>query len=107
MAQKNVELEQAGMRLLLVSSGLAYTLFLAMTEKINGGLYHPVVIIGGCYIVFSLLVIVQTRMYPDDAQWRHTVYMALDVLLVCTLLYFLDGYGVPFFSVYLWLTVGN
>ena len=107
MAQKNVELEQAGMRLLLVSSGLVYTLFLAITEKINGGLYHPVVILGGCYIVFSLLVIVQTRLYPDDAQWRHTVYMALDVLLVCTLLYFLDGYGVPFFSVYLWLTVGN
>jgi two-component system sensor histidine kinase RpfC len=107
MAQKNVELEQAGMRLLLVLSGVIYTLFLATTEKIAGGLYHPVVILGGCYIGFSLLVIVQTRLYPEGAHWRHTIYMALDVLLVCTLLYFLDGYGVPFFSVYLWLTVGN
>jgi len=107
MAKKNVELEQAGMRLLLVSSGLIYTIFLATTEKINGGLYHPVVILGGCYIVFSLLIILQTRLYPDGAYWRHTIYMALDVLLVCTLLYFLDGFGVPFFAVYLWLTVGN
>jgi len=107
MTQKNVELEQAGMRLLLVTSGVIYALFLAMTKKISGGLYHPVVILGVCYIAFSLVIILQTYLYPDKAQWRHTLYMSLDVLLVCALLYFLDEYGVPFFAVYLWLTVGN
>jgi two-component system sensor histidine kinase RpfC len=33
--------------------------------------------------------------------------MMLDIMLVCTLLFFLEEYGVPFFAVYLWLTVGN
>jgi two-component system sensor histidine kinase RpfC len=33
--------------------------------------------------------------------------MASDVALVCVLLYLLGEYGVPFFAVYLWLTVGN
>mgnify|MGYP001829237340 FL=1 len=33
--------------------------------------------------------------------------MACDVALVCVLLYLLGEYGVPFFAVYLWLTVGN
>jgi two-component system sensor histidine kinase RpfC len=99
MAQKNAELEQAGMRLLLVLAGVAYTLFLVTTEKVNGGLYHPVVILGMCYVAFSLVIILQTYLYPKKAQWRHTLYMSLDVLLVCALLYFLDEYGVPFFAV--------
>lgn len=33
--------------------------------------------------------------------------MVFDVLLVCALLLFLGRFGVPFFAVYLWLTVGN
>jgi two-component system sensor histidine kinase RpfC len=33
--------------------------------------------------------------------------MVFDILLVCTLLFYLGEYGVPFFAVYLWLTVGN
>ena len=92
MARKNVELEQAGMRLLLVVSGVIYTVFLAITERIFGGIYHPVVILGLCYIAFSLLIILQTYLHPNQMQWRHTVYMTLDVLLVCVLLYFLDEY---------------
>jgi two-component system sensor histidine kinase RpfC len=105
--QKNVELEQAAMRLLLVLSGVIYTLFLVMSERVGGGLYHPVVILGASYIAFSLVIILQTHLYPKKSQWRHTLYMSLDVLLVCALLYFLDEYGVPFFAVYLWLSVGN
>jgi len=95
------------MRLLLVCSGEIYTLFLAYAGKLEGGFYHPIVIIGFIYILFSLAVILQVYFFPSGARWRHTVYMLLDVLLVCALLLLLGEYGVPFFAVYLWLTVGN
>jgi two-component system sensor histidine kinase RpfC len=103
----HVELEQSAMRLLLVLCGFVYTIFLASTNKLDAGFYDPVITLGMVYIVFSLLVILQTYLYPLGLKWRHTVYMSLDVALVCALLYFLGEYGVPFFAVYLWLTVGN
>jgi two-component system sensor histidine kinase RpfC len=106
-ARKNVELEQAGMRLLLVASGVVYTVFLAFMDHLNGGLYHPVITIGCTYVVFSLLIISRTYINPRGVRWRHSVFMACDVALVCVLLYLLGEYGVPFFAVYLWLTVGN
>ena len=106
-ASRNVELEQAGMRLLLVVSGVIYTVFLALIGKLEGGFSHPVIVLGSGYTIFSLIIIFQTYLYPEGARWRHTVYMACDVALVCVLLYLLGEYGVPFFAVYLWLTVGN
>ncbi|HBE92090.1 MAG TPA: hypothetical protein DDW55_06010 [Gammaproteobacteria bacterium] len=106
-AGRNVELEQAGMRLLLVGSGVIYTIFLALTERIDGGLYHPAIVLGCAYVVFSLLIIVRTYMHPMSVSWRHSVFMACDVALVSAVLYLLGEYGVPFFAVYLWLTIGN
>ena len=106
-ANRNVELEQAGMRLLLVATGLLYTVFLALIGKLDGGFYHPVITLGSSYTVFSIVIIFHTYLYPNRVQWRHTVYMVFDVALVCALLFLLGEYGVPFFAVYLWLTVGN
>jgi two-component system, sensor histidine kinase RpfC len=103
----NVELEQAGMRLLLVVSGVVYTVFLALTERLDGAFYHPVVVVGCTYIVFSLVIIFRTYRYPKGVCWRHSIFMVCDVVLVCFLLYQLGEYGVPFFAVYLWLTIGN
>ena len=105
--KRNVELEQAGMRLLLVVSGVIYTVFLALTERLDGDFSHPVIALGGTYIIFSLLIIFRTYMHPKGVRWRHSVFMVCDVALVCFLLHQLGEYGVPFFSVYLWLTVGN
>ena len=104
---RNVELEQAFMRVLLVVSGVFYALFLASESKIEGGFYNIVILIGYIYTIFSLLIILQVYVHSAGSKWRHTVYMATDVALVCILLYYLEEYGVPFFAVYLWLTVGN
>lgn len=105
--ERNLEFEQSFMRLLLVLSGEIYSVFLASTGRIEGGLTNIVVLCGGVYIFFSLAVILQVYLYPFGSKFRHTIYMALDVFLVCFLLLYLGEYGVPFFSVYLWLTVGN
>lgn len=106
-AGRNLELEQSLMRLLLVCCGEIYTLFLAFTGKLDDGLLHPIVILGMIYILFSLVVILQVGLWPTGPRWRHTTYMVFDILLVCILLYSLGELGVPFFAVYLWLTVGN
>ncbi|MGB5604989.1 MAG: ATP-binding protein [Gammaproteobacteria bacterium] len=103
----NVELEQACMRLLLVGSGVIYILMLAAADKLEQGFYHPVLLLGYCYTAFSLWIIWRTHSHPAGVYWRHTLFMILDVMLVCVLLHALEEYGVPFFAVYLWLTVGN
>ena len=95
------------MRVLLVVSGVFYALFLASESKIEGGFYNIVILIGFIYTIFSLLIILQVYVHSAGSKWRHTVYMTTDVALVCILLYYLEEYGVPFFAVYLWLTVGN
>jgi two-component system sensor histidine kinase RpfC len=106
-ARRDVEREQALMRLLLVVSGVLYTVFLAATNRLDSGFYHPVIRLGASYTIFSIIIIIQTYLYPNGARLRHTIYMLFDVALVCALLIYLGEYGVPFFAVYLWLTVGN
>ncbi len=64
---RNLELEQSFMRLLLVCAGEIYTLFLAYAGKLEGDFYHPIVIIGFIYILFSLVVILQVYLYPSGA----------------------------------------
>jgi two-component system sensor histidine kinase RpfC len=104
---RSPELEQSFMRLLIVSCGEIYVLLLAYLGKLEEGFYHPIVITGFVYILFSLAIIYQVYLYPSGTRWRHTMYMVFDILLVCALLYYLGRYGAPFFAVYLWLTVGN
>ncbi|HSG10544.1 MAG TPA: hypothetical protein VLB10_02220, partial [Gammaproteobacteria bacterium] len=81
--ERNLEFEQSFMRLLLVLSGEIYSVFLASTGRIEGGLTNIVVLCGGVYIFFSLAVILQVYLYPFGSKFRHTIYMALDVFLVC------------------------
>lgn len=95
------------MRLLLVGCSLIYTLFLAAAGKLADGFYNPVILLGYFYIGLSFAIIWRTHAQPDGVHWRHTLFMFLDVMLVNVALYVLEEYGVPFFSVYLWLTVGN
>ena len=104
---RNLELEQSFMRLLLVCVGEIYSILLSHAEKIEGGFLHPIVLIGCVYIIFSIVIILQVYLYPAGSRYRHTIYMICDISLVCVLLLFLGEYGVPFFAVYLWLTVGN
>ena len=95
------------MRLLLVGGGTLYIAVLASIEKIEGGYAHPMLILGYAYLIFSLLAIIQASYSAAIVGRRHTIYMFMDVSLVSVLLFSLGEYGVPFFSVYLWLTVGN
>ena len=103
----DAEREQTIMRFLLVCGGTIYIAVLASLERIEGGYTHPMLILGYAYLIFSLLTIFQANYSPSIVGRRHTIYMIMDVSLVSVLLFHLDEYGVPFFSVYLWLTVGN
>jgi two-component system sensor histidine kinase RpfC len=105
--ENNAEREQTIMRLLLVASGTVYIAVLAELEKIEGGYSHPMLIIGNAYLIFSLFTILQAYFSSANFEKRHTLYMFMDVSLVSILLFYLEDFGVPFFSVYLWLTVGN
>jgi two-component system sensor histidine kinase RpfC len=103
----DVELEQTILRLFLVSCCVLYGVALAIVGKLESSLLSPLFLMGYTYFVFSILTIAQAYTDRRTDHWRHTFYMALDVLLVTVLLRSFGELGLPFFVVYSWLTVGN
>jgi len=103
----DVELEQTILRLFLVSCCVLYGVALALAGKMDLSLLSPLFLMGYAYLVFSILTIAQAYTDRRTEHWRHTFYMALDVLLVTVLLRSFGEFGLPFFVVYSWLTVGN
>lgn len=104
---RNVELEQTCLRLLLVACCVLYGFVLLKLQKLESSYMSPLFIMGYIYIIFSILTIAQAYVDAKKSHWRHSLYMVLDVLLVTVLLRSFGEYGLPFFVIYLWLTVGN
>ncbi len=103
----DAELEQTFMRLVLVTCCILYGIILVKLGLLNSSYTSPLFLMGYMYVVFSVLTIAQAHTDIKNRHWRHTVYMVLDIVLVTVLLRAFGEYGLPFFVIYLWLTVGN
>ena len=106
-ASSNVELEQTFLRLLLVFIGTAYGLAIHFWGVFDNDYLAPVVALGYFYVIFSAGSILHVYLRPDGHQWRHSVYMCIDIVVTTIVMHYFGKYGVPFFVFYLWLTVGN
>lgn len=104
---RDVELEQTFLRLVLVACCVLYGIVLVKLELLGSSYTSPLFLMGYAYVIFSMLTILQAYTDSRGRHWRHTVYMALDVVLVTVLLQAFGEYGLPFFVIYSWLTVGN
>ena len=102
-----VELEQAFFRLILVSLGVLYAVFLVESGLFEYGYNSPIFIIGYIYTLFSILICIYVFFFPLGSRWRHTIHMSLDVLVISLVMHSFRKYGIPFFAEYLWLIVGN
>ena len=107
MAQKNVELEQTFMRLLLVVSGLIYGVVVSAMEVFEAGYLDPIIKVGYFYTVVSIGCILHVYFFPQGHKYRHSVYMFIDILVTSIVMHVFGKYGTPFFVFYLWMTVGN
>ena len=102
-----VELEQAFFRLILVSLGVLYAVFLVESGLFEYSYNSPIFIIGYIYTLFSILICIYVFFFPLGSRWRHTIHMSLDVLVISLVMHSFRKYGIPFFAEYLWLIVGN
>jgi len=107
MAQKNVELEQTFMRLLLVVSGLIYGVVVSAMEVFEAGYLDPIIKVGYFYTIVSIGCILHVYFFPQGHKYRHSVYMIIDILVTSIVMHVFGKYGTPFFVFYLWMTVGN
>ncbi len=107
MAQKNVELEQTFMRLLLVVSGLVYGVVVSTTEVFEAGYLDPIIKVGYFYTIVSIVCILHVYFFPQGNKYRHSAYMFIDILVTSMVMHVFGKYGAPFFVFYLWMTVGN
>jgi two-component system sensor histidine kinase RpfC len=86
---------------------MAYGIAVAYKGVFDEGYLTPVVILGCVYVIFSIASILHVYFYPEGCTWRHSVYMAIDILVTSIVMHIFGKYGVPFFVFYMWLTVGN
>jgi two-component system sensor histidine kinase RpfC len=104
---RNLELEQALMRLVLVTAALVYGLVVISRGVFDADEMRPVVYFGYLYVFISAFSILHVYLVPHGSRWRHSVYMCLDIIVTSVVMHYFDSYGSPYFVFYLWLTVGN
>jgi two-component system sensor histidine kinase RpfC len=104
---RNLELEQTIMRLVLVVVAFAYGVTVISWGVFEEGQLDSVVALGYFYILVSAASILHVHLVPDGSRWRHSIYMFFDVLVTSFVMHSFEEYGVPYFVLYLWLTVGN
>jgi len=105
--ERNLELEQAFMRLILVTVAVIYGVTVSSMEVFEEGVLDKVVVLGYVYLAVSFIGIVQVYLWPVGSRWRHSIYMFLDVFVTSVVMHNFEEYGIPYFVLYLWLTVGN
>jgi len=103
----NVELEQTIMRIVLVMLGCIYAVVLVEIDLIEFNYSSTIFIVGYIYIVVSLMIFIYVYKNPVSGGLRHIIFMTLDIAVISLVMHSFEGYGVPFFAEYLWLTVGN
>jgi two-component system sensor histidine kinase RpfC len=104
---RNLEFEQALMRLVLVTAALIYGLTVISRGVFYADEMRPVVYFGYLYVIISAFSIFHVYRFPHGSRWRHSVYMCLDIIMTSIVMHYFGEYGVPYFVFYLWLTVGN
>ena len=104
---RNLELEQAFMRLILVVVAVTYGVTISSIDAFETDDLDKIVVLGYFYIVVSFVSVLHVYLWPDGSRWRHSIYMFFDVLVTSIVMHNFGEYGIPYFVLYLWLTVGN
>jgi len=104
---RNLEFEQSVMRLVLVSAAVAYGFSVYLAGAFAAGALDRILALGSGYLVAAGAGAWWVYRRPDTGGWRHSLYMFLDVLVTSIALHYFGSYGLPYFVLYLWLTVGN
>ncbi|MGB5474234.1 MAG: ATP-binding protein [Gammaproteobacteria bacterium] len=104
---RNLELEQAFMRLILVVVAVAYGVTISTMDVFEKGVLDKIVVLGYFYIAVSCVSVLQVYLWPDGSKRRHSIYMFFDVLVTSIVMHNFGKYGIPYFVLYMWLTVGN
>jgi len=107
-ARKDSEHEQAFLRLIIGSALTSYALWLGLTD--DGWLSLPeqhAVEVGLLFCGSALLLIAHIFYRPDTNVVRRATGAVIDTATVSYAMLILDESGILFFSVYLWVILGN
>lgn len=104
---RNPELEQAYMRLVLVVIAVTYGVMISSMGVFQEGPIDKIVALGYFYVAVSCISVLQVYLWPVGSRWRHSTYMFFDVLVTSIVMHNFGKHGMPYFVLYLWLTVGN
>ncbi len=104
---RNIELEQAIMRVLLVVAGLVYGVIHCFRRAVGCRRHESCCVLWLLLCVVSALSVLHVYVYPDGSARRHTIYMLFDIIVTSVVMHHFGEYGAPYFVFYLWLTVGN
>jgi two-component system, sensor histidine kinase RpfC len=103
----NSETEQSILRIIVLCLLAGYTLLLAFLEKISGiTAYWAIIVVFSCLLMAFLMFFVVV-LELVNASFRRMTSMFFDITMSTIGIHTLSEYGVPLFTLYLWITIGN
>jgi two-component system sensor histidine kinase RpfC len=102
----DTEHEQALVRIGMYVVLLSYMLP-ALTDRIAAGNAGPHIAMGIGYCVASVVLFAAILVAPAPSPIRRFIGMLLDISCVTWCMAFYDDYSIPFFLVYVWVTLAN
>jgi diguanylate cyclase (GGDEF)-like protein len=97
---------QAFIRIIIGGIGLLYILILNAKGLLTADQHHMLYLVYSMFIttvaIFALIVI-----WPQTSPLRRHLAMVFDFCFTSYFMYVMEGSGILFFPVYLWVTIGN
>ena len=105
--EKNSELNQATVRLIVSACALVYIIILASIETDNAAAYTPIIIYIVAFIIASVLLRLLIQRKPGHFFWRRLFTMFHDYAGIAFAMVLGGESALPIYAALLWVTLGN
>lgn len=97
---------QALIRIAIAIIGWLYVFVMDTSGKLTAEQHH-ILFLAACVILAAIVLFATIVVWPQASPPRRLVGMAFDFSITSYFMYVMEGNGILFFPVYLWVTIGN
>jgi diguanylate cyclase (GGDEF)-like protein len=105
-ARSDSEHVQALVRIVIACIVWLYIFYINAAGGLSADQFHGLFIIS-CALLVAIVLLVSIVAWPKISPTRRLLGMALDFSTLSYLMYLMEDKGILFFSIYLWVTIGN
>ena len=102
-----LEKEQATLRIIVISIVFGYAFFVVYIGGMSGDVSRQLFKYGVLYAFASVVLRILIAYGIFGNLFRRSLGIILDITMTTVCIHYFSGYGALFFSVYLWISIGN